>query len=283
MRKSVQFALIAVTVLLIIATLVLFMRYQKASADYADMKVAEEAARSRYAETIDAIAEIQDSLNAISVGEETARLLSRDLQTEQQLAPPSGRQALDRIAALRASIDRSREMIRQLEANLQKSGIKVRGLERMVANLKHSVTQKEGRIAQLSTRVDSLQTQVTGLVAEVQENEETIEEKRREVATVYYIMGRKKELTTSGVVVAKGGVLGIGKTLQTTGHIDEGLFTPLDTDQETVVRIPATKAQVLSPQPATSYELKPVDGGLELHIVNPTAFRKVKQLVILTA
>ena len=47
--------------------------------------------------------------------------------------------------------------------------------------------------------------------------------------------------------------------------------------------IPAAKARVLSAQPPTSYELKLVEGKVELHIIDPTEFRKVRQLVILTA
>ena len=95
------------------------------------------------------------------------------------------------------------------------------------------------------------------------------------------MIGSKKDLTKSGLVVAKGGVLGVGKTLKPSGQFNESQFTALDTDQETVVRVSAPKAKVLSAQPASSYELKLVDGQMELHIVNPMEFRKVKQLVIL--
>ena len=44
----------------------------------------------------------------------------------------------------------------------------------------------------------------------------------------------------------------------------------------------ATKVEVLSPQPVGSYELRTVDGKVELHILDPVEFRKVKHLVIMT-
>jgi len=289
MRKPVMFALVAVIVLLAGATSVLYMRYQKTSADYASTRAEQEKTQARYDQTIQAVAEIQDSLNAISFGESSVQMRSGDLQAEQRLSGPNGREALDRIAVLRATILRSKARIQQLESSMKANGTKIAGLAKMIKNLKSTVSEKEGLIAQLSGRVDSLQTEVTGLATTVQETQDTLrvrdqtlEDRRRELATVYYIVGKKKELRNAGVVVAKGGVLGLGKTLQPLGSPNETAFTPLDTDQETVVRVSAAKAKVLSAQPASSYELKLVDGQVELHIVNATEFRKVKQLVILT-
>jgi septal ring factor EnvC (AmiA/AmiB activator) len=280
----------AAVVLLLGATGVLFMKYRKASADFVNMQAAEETARNRYAQTIDAIAEIQDSLNAIALGDENVKMLSQDLQRERSITGPDGRETLDRIALLRASIARNKVRINQLESSLEKSGMKVAGLEKMVNRLKSTVSEKEGLIAHLATQVDSLQTQVTGLAAEVEEKQETIvaqdqtiEEKRSELATVYYAVGSKKELSDQGLIEARGGVLGLGKTLQPSGHFTQSAFVPLDTDQQTVLTIPAPKARVLSAQPPGSYELRDVGDRVELHILDPREFRKVRQLVILTA
>ena len=53
---------------------------------------------------------------------------------------------------------------------------------------------------------------------------------------------------------------------------------------ETVVPIPSAKAKVVSAQPPTSYVLTPgVDGKMELHITDPVEFRRVRQVVIVTA
>lgn len=290
MRKPASYALVAVIVLLAAATAVLFLQYRQKNSQYLSMRDSEETARNRYAQTIDAIAEIQDSLNAIMPGDTSMQMLSQNLVDEQRLAGPNSRQALDRIALLRAGITRSKERIQQLESSLHASGIKVNGLQKMVANLKASVAEKESQIADLSTRVDSLQTQVTGLATEVSSQQDTlhtrdqiIAENRQNIATVYYVVGNKKQLTMSGVIAAKGGVLGLGKTIKPTGQMNTGLFTALDTDQQNVVPIPAKKAQVVTPQPPSSYELKQVGDQMELHILDPVAFRTIKQLVIVTA
>src|SRR5262249_11378841 len=127
---------------------------------------------------------------------------------------------------------------------------------------------------------------LTSQVAEAQDTvrarEQQIEDKRRELATIYYAVGNKHSLTTSGLVVAKGGVLGLGKTLEPSDHMNPSLFTPLDTDHDRVIHVGTAKAQVLTSQPASSYELRLVAGKLELHILDPVQFRRVRHVVIMT-
>ena len=283
MRKSAMFGLVAVIVLLLGSTVVLFQKYQKSSADYADMKSAEETARSQYADAFNAIAEIQDSLNVITSRTSSTRLKSEGLQAEQKLTEPDRREALESIALLNESIQHTKAKISELEASLKKSGMKVHGLERMIATLKADVAEKQMVNAQLTSQVESLQTRVAGLETTVEQDQVAIEDKRKELATIQYVIGSKKELESRGLIVAKGGVLGLGKTIQLSRQFNETAFTPLDTDQETVVRGAATKAQVLSPQAVSSYELKVENNTVELRILDPVEFRKVKHLVIMTA
>jgi chromosome segregation ATPase len=254
------------------------------------MKSAESAARANYAEAFDAIAEIQDSLSAISLEDPSVRLRSRDATAEQRATEPSRREALESIALLNAGVQRTKERIRRLETGLRTSGVQVAGLGKMIAGLKRAVVEKEQQIAMLTGQVDSLSSRVAGLETTVMENQDSIaakdqaiEEKRRELGTIYYVVGTKKELADAGIIKSKGGVLGLGKTLQVSGRYDPSRFTALDTDRETTVRAPARKALVVSAQPGTSYQLQVTGGQLELHILDPQEFRKVKHLVIVTS
>lgn len=289
MRKPVLFALIAVAVVLAVVAGVLFVRYQKVSTEYTNMRLAEETARVGYSEAFSAITEIQDSLNAISVGDTTVQMLSAGSQSELKVTEAVRRQALDRINTLNASLLRNKEKIRKLEASLRKSGVKVAGLEKMIVVLKQTMIEKEALVAQLTGRVDSLQTSVTGLTTEVQRGQETIraqdqsiEQKRRELATIYYVIGSKKELGTLGFIAAKGGVLGMGKTVEATGRYTESYFTSLDTDQESIIPTSAARVEVVTAQAPASYELKVVGGQTEIHILDAKEFRKVKHLIVMT-
>ncbi len=289
MRRPVLFALIAVAVVLAIVAAVLFVRYRKVSTDYTNMRLAEETARVGYSEAFNAITEIQDSLNAIAIGDTTVQMLSTGAQSELKVTEAVRRQALDRVNVLNASLKRNKAKLLKLEASLRKSGVKVASLEKMIVTLKQTMIEKEAIVAQLSGQVDSLRTSVTGLTTEVRQGQETIlardqsiEEKRRELATIYYIVGSKKELSTLGFIVAKGGVLGMGKTVEATGRYTESYFTSMDTDQETIIPTSAPKVQVVSAQSPASYELKAVGGQMELHILDAKEFRKVKHVLLMT-
>ncbi|TMQ72953.1 MAG: hypothetical protein E6K80_01390 [Candidatus Eisenbacteria bacterium] len=188
-----------------------------------------------------------------------------------------GDEALARIAVLKAGIERTKGRIEDLDQTLKQNGIKIVGLEKMITRLRRTIVTKEAEIGRLATNVDQLNGQVTDLSAQN-------DDKRRELGTIYYAMGTKKSLTQSGVLVARGGVLGVGKTLAPSTQFDEAEFVALDTDQETVITIPAKKAQVVSAQAVTSYVLTPTaDNQMELRITDPKEFRKIRHLVIVTA
>lgn len=291
MRKPVQIVLATAVVLLVIVAAVLFGQYQKTSKELTVAKSGQTEAEGRYAETIDAIAEIQDSLNSIALGDTGLGVQPWNPQTGQEAMGPKGKEALSRIAAVRSSIARSKERIQALEARVKQNGIKLGSLQRMIKNLKRDVAEKEQMVAQLQTQVTDLNTQVVTLNTTVQETQdtlrvrdETLEQKRRELATVYYIVGTKSDLKNAGVVQSKGGLLGIGKTLTPTPvPASSSAFTAMDTDQQTVIYTPSKKVRVITAQPVTSYQLMLVDGKMELHITDPTEFRKIKQVVILAS
>ena len=289
MRKGAVSALAVITVLLIGSTIMFYSKFRRSTEDFAQLKTEDESNRLRYGQAIGEIATIQDSLNAIVLGDGAVQGFAVRSQAEAPLPGTLHDQVLTRIATLRGAIERTKERIQELDTRLKRNGIKIAGLEKMIAGLRKSVADKEDRIAQLTTQVDTLQTQVSGLTVAVEgkqqellAKQQELATKQQELATIFYTMGSKKELIRAGVVLAQGGVLGLGKTLKPSGHIDEAALTPLDTDQETVIQIPSEKARVLSAQPVSSYVLQPVGKDrIELRIVDPKEFRKVKQVVIL--
>ena len=286
MRRPIQIALGVVTVALLTASVWLYQQVRKTSADLNESRAAEQTARSNYAEAFNAVSEIQDSLNAIALGTGNVKLEANSAEHGARLTEPTRREALESIAMLGQSIQRTKEKIGELETKIKKSGAKIAGLQRMITGLKANVAEKEQQVADLSTKVDALQTQVTGLETTVADDKTQIEAKRQELATIGYVIGTKQALSHSGVIVAKGGVLGLGKTLQLSGRYDDNLFTSVDTDQQTVIETPADKLEkvkVLSAQPVSSYQLALEGNHVEIRIVDPKEFRKVKHLVVVTA
>jgi hypothetical protein len=160
----------------------------------------------------------------------------------------------------------------------------------MIDQLKLQIQDKEEIVELLNSRVDDLSGQVAGLSKTVESrdstiaiNQNVIEDKRKELATVYYIVGDKSALKKAGVIESSGGVAFLGKTVRPNPMATYTAFTPMDTDEERVIRTTSPKAHLISSQSATSYEWMEVDGVMELHITNPAEFRKIRQVVILTS
>lgn len=277
MRRSHLFAVIAILVLSLGTVALMYGKIRKSETAYAQLQSDEQNTRLRYGKAINEIATIQDSLNAIVLGEHEAQLIPSELQSEMRLSETHGDEALARIAVIKAGIERTKERIEELDRTLKRNGVQIAGLEKMLVSLRRNVAQKEAEIARLTFTVDTLETRVTGLTADV-------EDKRRELGTIYYTMGTKDALKESGVIVATGGVLGLGKTIEPSKQINDAVFIPMDTDQQTVISIPAKKAQIVSAQPVASYVLESTgENQMELRIIDPKEFRKVKHLVIVTA
>lgn len=288
MRRNTVLLSIFSAVLLAVCT-TLYVQTRRDADSMTALKQAEESTRAHYSQTIQDISTIQDSLNAIALDDATG-LRPTSLGAERRLSPAQSDEVLARIGELRAGIARTRERIQSLETRLKSSSGQVAGLGRLVKQLKAGLAVKEQQVAMLSTQVDSLQTHVAGLNVKVEEAQtqiaaqtDTLEERRRELGTVYYVIGTRSSLLKDGVVVARGGVLGLGKTLDASGKMDPTSFRAVDTDQETTIPIAATKARVLTPQAPGSYAIEQANGQLELHILDAREFRKVRHLVIVTA
>ncbi len=288
MRKFVVISLSLVTVALLAGIIVLSMRYREQGAMYAETREAEQAVRTQFDSALIAIAEIQDSLSAISPGESQLLRFSQKTELGKRMTETQKEQMLNSIADLKASIRNTKQRIRELETRLKDSQTKVAGLQRIVDNLKKSMAEKEQTIQMLTARVDSLSMTVTGLRVDVAhgqqriaEQEGVIAEKQKEIGTIYYAIGTKKALKEKGIVTETGGLIGLGKSTQLSGAFREGDFVTLDTDLVSEIPIGGQEPQVLSAQSRSSYELLGAEGQARLRILDAAEFRKVKYLVVM--
>jgi len=288
MRQPATFVLAVLTAVLLVAGILLYQKYRRTEAAYTATKAAEETVRGQYSEAITAIAEIQDNLNAIDLEETDVRLLSQDIEADSRVTQSRKDQIKERIEDLNASVQQSKERIRQLETTLKESRLKIAGLEKMIESLKMTVANKEARIGRLTAKVDSLSTRVVSLEAEtrraqetISEQQQTIEDKRREMETIYYIVGSRKDLKKLGIIEETGGVLGMGKSVQLASNFSRGYFTPLDTQEEQMIPTRAARIRVLSGQARTSYDIRVAGDYAAVFITNPREFCKVKYVVVM--
>jgi hypothetical protein len=288
MKKAFPIIVSIIAVILIVVVIVQTTRYRRETARLIVSQQAEEAVRTQFGEALQSIAEIQDSLTAMVPQEASLLRMQQGAEMSNRTTQTQKERMLSTIADLKTSIRNTRDRIQKLETDLKGSQGEVAGLKRIVANLRNSIVEKEAMIARLTGKVDSLQVAVTGLKADVRRGEETIagqtqviEQKRQEIGTVYYVVGTKKDLKAKGIIVDKGGVLGIGKSEILTGAMQQGDFTAIDTDSRTEILIQGKKPQVLSAQTKSSYELRIGATESALRILDPGEFRRVKYVVIM--
>jgi len=295
MRKPALFILSLLALVMAACIILLAVKYR-------DTRRAELTVRDQFNAALQSVAEIQDSLSAIVPLEARVLRMSQSSETGTPIGPTQKERMLSSIAELKESIRNTRERIRRLEENLATSQAEVESLTRIIDNLKRSVHEREVTIARLSARVDTLVTTVTVLQTDVRRGQETIaeqqqvieenqqeieakrqeiEEKRREIATVRYVVGTKKVLKEKGIVIDRGGVIGIGKSAVLAGTFNESDFTSLDTDHGLEIPIHGAEPQVLSGQSRGSYELRLGKTESLLLIRDAAEFRKVKYLVIM--
>ncbi len=288
MKKSTAVVLSLAVLIMVAVIIVLGLKYRQTTARYAETRMAEETVRGQFNAALESIAEIQESLDAIIPDEERLIRITREIEPGAAVAQTQRERMLDTISGLKQSIENSKNRIRILEESLENSRTEIAGLRRIIDNLKKSVAEKEATIARLTARVDSLVVTVAALRTDVRRGQETIAEqqgviaeKTKELGTIYYIIGTKNMLKDKGIIIEKGGVIGMGKSTILSGAFQESDFTALDTDRVRDIRIPDAEPQVLSAQSKASYELRPVDGSTQLVITDPSEFRKVKYLVVM--
>ena len=255
---------------------------------YAQAVATGDSLRTSFDVALASIAEIQDSLTAILPSESSVMHMSDQVETGGPMTASRKDQVLRSISDLQGSIQRSKEMIASLEVRLGEQDVKIESLEKIISGLKRTVNDREHMIASLNNKVESLNVEVASLKtdvatgqAQIASQQQVIEDKRREISTVYYVVDTKDNLKDAGVVKSSGGVIGIGKTTKLTGQFPHQVFNPVDTDMQTTIQLSGKKPVVLSGQSATSYQIVPVNEQLsELRIVNPEEFRKVRYLIV---
>jgi uncharacterized protein (UPF0335 family) len=288
MRRSVGAILGVAAVIMLVCILILATKYRQQSAQYAMSQKSEEAVRTQFNAALQSIAEIQDSLTAISPEETRLRGLSQGAETGGQVTETQKEQMLDRISVLKESIKNTNMRIRDLEKKLKGSQTEVAGLRRIIDNLKKAVADREETIQILSTRVDQLTVTVSGLQKDVARGEqkisqqkEVLDQNRVEMGTIYYVVGKKDDLKKKGIIADTGGVIGLGKSTQLSGAFRGGDFTAFDTNQGHEISITGREPVVLSAQTKSSYDLSVGETSSTLRIRDVVEFRKVKYLVIM--
>lgn len=193
----------------------------------------------------------------------------------------------DEVAVIDRLMAENRARIAELEQKaeqLRKADMKIKGLNKLIAELNGQIEAKDAeidslrenirrmnvRIAELNEEAEARNALVENLFEERDQLVATIDAKTVEMNTAYYILAPQKDLIRDQVIVKKGF---IGRTLTVNETPNLALFTPADMRIFKTVPIGQKGVTVVTSHPEGSYWL----------VENENRKNEVESLVILDA
>jgi hypothetical protein len=191
-------------------------------------------------------------------------------------------QLVDRIASIRGTLHENSEKLAELQKKLNQNRKQYASLQAMVTNLKKTVEEREQSIAALEVRVTNLEGEVAEKTTMVAVRDSVIGVKDKEIATVYYVVGTKKELEKMGIIRDEGGFLSIGETTVLASGLDTRLFTPVDKENDRIFHVEGKIDEILPKRNPELYKQEKVNGTESLlTVAEPGRFWQDRYLVIL--
>jgi regulator of replication initiation timing len=219
------------------------------------------------------IDDVVTAVNEVYQNIETARATEKNLITESkgiegaktQTKEDVRKDLIDRIAALNGNIQDNYKKVNDLEKKVNTSRKQYASLQTMVENLRKTLEEREASITALEMRVKGLEGEVAQKAEQVRQRDLVIDAQKKEMATVYYVIGTRRELEEKGIIKDEGGFLWglIGSTTTLAPNFDLSYFTPIDKGRQTTFRVDKRIREIL-PKRAPEYypTLQPTsDGG----------------------
>jgi peptidoglycan hydrolase CwlO-like protein len=251
-------------------------------------------ARDKYIEEVtSAINEIQNQLESTWAMEN--KVIQQSRASEGSKAPSHlqvKQQILNRISDIDSILAANRKKLSVLQNRLRDAAVKYAGLQKMVDDLKTTLEEREKSLADLQARVKSLESEVSEKTKVIAAREATIDdqtnqlsERTQQMNTVYYVVGKKNDLETKGIITDEGGVLWglLGSTTVLAASFNPDLFQKMDKTKQTQIDVPGKVVEIIPKRDAGSFSAEETSTGhTTLKIVNAERFWKVNRLVIVS-
>ena len=213
---------------------------------------------------------IQGNIRDIAIRE---NLLNNTLMDNEKLAKSPKEQIIKDINSVNELLSLNHKQIGALEAKLKKSNLKGYEFEKIVANLKLDLLEKEKAINLLKESLVSMEASYAALFDEYQTQVMISGMLDKSLHKVYFAYGSKKELEEMNVIEKSGGVLGLGKTYILKPDFNTSYFTEMDERELHKIPLGADMVKRVTAHPESSYEFI-MEGKVfkELLITDPSSF-----------
>lgn len=179
-----------------------------------------------------------------------------------EVAPDVRERITADIQLINDLLEKNKQTIASLRAQLKKSNMKIKHFEEVIAKLEKQIAEKDAEIIELKDKLEKLNFTVAELNATVvtisqesNQKTEVINQQTEELNAAWYVIGTSKELLAKKVITREGGVIGIGKSSKVSKELTDDYFTKIDIRKVTEITIASKNAKVLSSHPSNSYQL----------------------------
>lgn len=245
---------------------------------------------------MEAFAEIEINLAEIR---ESEGYLMNNLSEEFDGENNSHKRILNEISAIESLIGANKNLIAKLEnevgekdSRLKKYKNSVVSLEKRIADYKNKTEKLVAQSEKLKKDLVTVQEQNTEITRDLtmsemmlEEQAAKLEEKEKQLRTVYYVTGPFKYLKEIDVAEKEGGILGIAAAKTVKDDLNRQGFTAIDKYHYTTIPIYGKNAKLLSNHAAGTYSFVTTDNGdvRWLNITDPERFwENTKYLVVET-
>ncbi len=239
--------------------------------------------QTEYDDLVGAINDVQDGFRQINEAEGRITIASSNDEGA------STREVIEEnIAFIQETMQQNRDKIAQLQERLRTSNVKVDKLTKTIEMLTRQLEEQTARVQELEAelaekniiiaeqgeRISSLHRNVSDLQATQRSNQQTMDEQERELNTVYFVFGTKKELKEQKIL-QHGDVL-------RASDFRKDYFMPIDLRVDKEIRVYSKSAKILTSHPEGSYKwVKDEKKELRLIITDPAKFWSISRYLVI--
>lgn len=220
--------------------------------------------------------EIEQEINKVKQQHNIATLTT----TDAELTSSRKDKIINDITTMSSLLEENRKQLEDYKKSVGRYKGKQKDFEKKIADMEAQLLEREASInglkdliAQMDADIQRLTGRVDSLSNENVAKADVIRQKDEQIQTAYVIQGTKKELKEDGIIVSKGGVLGVGRTSTISPTVDQSKLTRVNIYQTRSIPVNSKNAKLISSHPANSYEMrKEGDEIASIEILNPDQF-----------
>lgn len=228
--------------------------------------------------------DIETNLQMIDARE---RVLDRN-QDAEKITEDQRERILGDIQLMNTLMQESRDQIAELTHKLDRSKVETGSLRKKLKALDTEIASRDSALVQMKEqllakdfRIEEVNQQLTALDLEIARRQATIEQLGNELSEAWYTIGTRKELEDRGVLLRKGGVLGLGSTAVLNTDVSKERFSQVDTRNTDRIPLKGKKLDLVTEHPASSYEIvKEADQLAYLKIKDPDTFWRLSHYLV---